>query len=261
MITISNNIYLKALGLVTQSNQLMPSMQAKFKQINKYIETIDSVIKNSSLADQTEIHIADMGAGKGYLTFALYDYLNQVLKLKAHVAGMELRPELVKMGNELAQKCAFERLKFYEGEIKSYALEKIDMLIALHACDTATDDAIAQGIAARAAVIITAPCCHKQIRKAMNVTNALKPITQFGILEERQAEIVTDTLRALMLEAHGYKTQVFEFISDAHTHKNVMIVGVKKGEQQIALDQYREKIAALKKMFGIEEFYLEQRLV
>jgi hypothetical protein len=186
--------------------------------------------------------------------------LNQVLKLKAHVAGVELRPELVMMGNELVQECAFERLKFYKGEIKSYPIEKIDMLIALHACDTATDDAIAQGISANAAVIITAPCCHKQIRKAMHVTNSLKPITQFGILEERQAEIVTDTLRALVLEAHGYKTQVFEFIADAHTHKNVMIVGVKKSDQQTRPDQYVEKIAELKKMFGVEMFYLERLL-
>ena len=260
MILIDNNIYLKELGVVTQENKIAHNMQSKFKQINKYIETIDSVIKSSSLITEKEINIVDMGSGKGYLTFATYDYLNQTLKIKANIVGVEIRDELVALCNTIAKKCGYENLSFHKGDIKSYPSTKTDVLIALHACDTATDDAIYKGITSNAAVIITAPCCHKQIRKELDITNDLKEIVKYGILKERQAEIVTDTLRGLMLENYGYKTQIFEFIADAHTHKNVMIVGVKKKNKELEKDKFIEKINDLKKMFGIKEFYLENLL-
>jgi DNA-binding cell septation regulator SpoVG len=259
MITIDNNIYLKELGVVTQNNQIAQSMQSKFRQINKYIETVDAIIKDSNLANKNEITIVDMGSGKGYLTFALYDFLSKVLKIKATVTGVEIRDELVTLCNTIAKKCGFDSLYFYKGAIKSYQSTKMDILIALHACDTATDDAIYQGITSNSSIIITAPCCHKQIRKELKVKNDLNAITKYGILEERQAEIVTDTLRGLVLEAHGYKTQIFEFIADAHTHKNVMIVGV-KNSKQVEKDTIIERISNLKKMFGINDFYLENIL-
>jgi hypothetical protein len=259
-ISIDNNQYLKDLGVVIEGGQLSYNMRSKFRQINRYIETIDSLIKSSDLKDTEKLEVADMGSGKGYLTFALYDFLTNTLKKEAHMIGVEMREELVIMCNGIAMKCGFKDLQFHQGDIKSYPKSKMDILIALHACDTATDDAIYQGIMSDASIIITAPCCHRQIRKELHVTDGLKSIVEHGILEERQAEIVTDTMRGLILEAHGYKTQIFEFITDEHTHKNVMIVGVKQVDTKDATISL-EKMRALKTMFGIQNFYLENLFI
>ena len=173
------------------------------------------------------------------------------------MTGVEFREDLVTTCNTIAQKAGFHSLKFEKGTIADTKLDKIDVLIALHACDTATDDAIFRGIQSGAALIVCAPCCHKQIRKAMNVSNELSNITRFGILKERQAEIITDTIRAMLLEAYGYKTNVFEFISLEHTPKNVMIVGKKTAESNPKKQQILENIVAIKKLYGIEKHYLE----
>jgi len=260
VIDIKDNLYLKALGVVTQNNLLVQNMQSKYKQINKYIETVEGVLKSSELLKKDKLDIVDMGSGKGYLTFSIYDFLTHQLNKETHVKGVEIKEELVNLCNDIANKCNFKNLQFYKGDIKSFELKKTDILIALHACDTATDDAIYKGISAEAKVIITAPCCHKQIRKEFNVEGILKDITKYGILEERMAEMVTDTLRGLMLEAHGYKTQIFEFIADAHTHKNVMIVGVKK-KDKVDSKHFYQKIENLKNLFGIKAFYLESLFV
>ena len=256
LINIEDNQYLKELGVVNKNNQLSQNKQSKFKQINKYIETVDSVLKLSNLKNEKSIRIVDMGSGKGYLTFAIYDYLVNTLKIDAQITGVELREELVNLCNDIAKKCNFNNLQFHKGDIKSYESNNADILIALHACDTATDDAIYQGIISDSSIIITAPCCHKQVRRELNVTNTLKDIVRHGILKERQAEILTDTMRGLVLEAYGYKTQIFEFIADEHTHKNVMIVGTKHNNQKDKA-VFFEKINDLKKMFGVNKFYLE----
>jgi SAM-dependent methyltransferase len=256
LISIEDNTYLKALGVVSQDNQVIPRMQHKFKQITHYIDTIESVIKHSPLATASDIRVLDMGSGKGYLTFACYDFLTTVLGKRAQVSGVELRPELVSLCTQIAHTCGFTGLTFAQGHITTHPVHPIDILIALHACDTATDDAIFYGIQAKASIIITAPCCHHQIRKELTVQNALQSITKYGILKERQSEIVTDALRALILELHGYKPTIFEFIADAHTHKNVMIVGVKKPGRPPRAELLK-KIASLKECFGIQSFYLE----
>lgn len=253
----TDNQYLKELGIVNNNNQISPSKQRKFKQINKYIETLENIIKNSSLKNKESITVADMGSGKGYLTFALYDYLTNNLKINASVIGVEIRKELVDFCNQVAKSCGFKNLHFYEGTINNFNIDKTDILIALHACDTATDDAIYKGINSSSEIIITAPCCHKQIRKELEIDNELSEIVKYGILKERQAEIITDTLRGLYLESKSYKTQIFEFISDEHTHKNVMIVGVKSNLDNNKKDIFVKKSDDLKRMFGIKEFYLD----
>ncbi|MGL1885873.1 MAG: SAM-dependent methyltransferase [Reichenbachiella sp.] len=255
-ISTENNIYLQELKILTPQGAIAHSRQNKFKQIDKFVEVIDSLIQASPLKDNDSIAIADMGSGKGYLTFALYDYLKNSLKINPTVTGIEYRNELVLLCNTIAQKAQFNDLSFVSGSIAENTIESTDVLIALHACDTATDDAIKQGIESEASIIVTAPCCHKQIRKDMNVEGPLSEITRHGILKERQAEMVTDTIRALLLEAHGYKTQVFEFIADAHTHKNVMITAVKRSKP-INPEPYIERISSLKEMFGIAKHYLE----
>ncbi|MBN2669158.1 MAG: SAM-dependent methyltransferase [Bacteroidales bacterium] len=197
LIEPKNNIYLQALGVVDKKGIVLKGMGDKLAQINRYIETLEHILKQSSLVDKNDISIVDMGSGKGYLTFALFDYLSNNLGKNVSMIGVEQREELVNTCNLIAQQCGYNQLNFSQGQIADYQIDKIDILIALHACDTATDDAIYSGIAAKAEIIITAPCCHKQVRRAMPKEHFLKDITQFGILEERQAEILTDTIRAL----------------------------------------------------------------
>jgi hypothetical protein len=162
--------------------------------------------------------------------------------------------------NEIAQKSNYSNLQFIQGTIKDTLLPAIDMLIALHACDTATDDAIYRGIKSKTKIIVCAPCCHKQIRKQLNPANELNLISQYGILKERQAEILTDTIRSQILEAFGYKTKVFEFISTEHTPKNVMIIALKTSETEVPNKEILKKIETLKQMHGIKYHYLEQLL-
>ncbi len=256
IIRTANNIYLYKLGITTGDGIVKKDMQDKYKQINRYAEIIDGIIKEIDFGKN--ISVVDMGSGKGYLTFALYDYLKNTLLLNATITGVEMRDDLVNTCNQIAAAAHFEKLHFTKGTIADTALPA-DMLIALHACDTATDDAIYKGIQANAKVIIVAPCCHKQIRKQVKPNNVLSTITKHGILLERQSEMVTDTMRALLLEASGYKTKVFEFINTEHTPKNVMIVGVKTNHA-IAKEELLQKVKALKELFGIEWHYLEKLL-
>lgn len=248
------NVYLRALGITGADGEVLPTGQKKFKQINKYIEIIDSLLQQSPLPP--DAHIVDMGSGKGYLTFALYDYLTHHLGLSPTVTGIELRQNLVDFCNNLAKKAGFTKLNFVAQDINAYKAERVDMLIALHACDIATDLAIAKGIHNQATIIVVAPCCHKQIRQQMSCQTDLQAILKHGILEERQAELITDGIRSLLLESEGYKTKVFEFISTEHTSKNLMIVGTHSKPNPEAL----EKVASIKQTFGIQEHYLERLL-
>lgn len=247
--------YFHALEITDAKGNITPNGQKKFKQIDKYIEIIAALLREADLPD--DAHIADFGSGKGYLTFALYDYLKNNLKTNPSVSGFELRENLVSFCNDLVKKCQFDDLQFFAQDINTVELERLDMLIALHACDIATDIAIAKGIKAGAKVIVVAPCCHKQLRKELNVTNEMQPILRHGILEERQAELLTDGIRALLLESKGYKTKVFEFVSTEHTPKNVMIVGIKTDKPKV---EAIAQVAAIKKHYGIGFHYLEKLL-
>ncbi|TKB98201.1 class I SAM-dependent methyltransferase [Pedobacter cryotolerans] len=263
----SNNPYLHALKITDAEGNVFKNAQDKYKQINQYIEILSSLIKE--LPEGTIKNVVDMGSGKGYLTFALYDYLHQQLNLKAKVTGVEFREDLVNLCNDIAKQADFKQLHFVEGTIEDYNVKEINLLIALHACDTATDDAIFKGIKAGAELIVVAPCCHKQIRREIEkhkVKNDVSFLTKYGIFLERQAEMVTDGIRALILEYYGYKTKVFEFISDAHTPKNVLVVGVKplnplKGTSETRRkEEILQKIKETKAYFGIDYHHLERLL-
>lgn len=254
---LKNNIWLRELGVTTSEDVIKKDMHDKYRQINKYLEVIENmVIKKTS---EKTLRIYDAGSGKGYLTFALYDYLKNSLKKEVKITGIEFRQELVDKCNKISEKAKFENLNFVQGTIIDANIKNVDIFIALHACDTATDEAIYRGIIENAKFIVVAPCCQKQIRKEMSVTNVLSSLTKYGILKERQAVILTDGLRALILEANGYKTKVFEFISTEHTPKNIMIVA-EKSTEKIDKKVILKNIDDIKKMFGIEFHYLEKLL-
>ena len=249
--------YLTYLGVSDKNGKIIPKMADKYRQINKYLEIIDNLVSTSNLPKT--VHIVDMGSGKGYLTFALYDYLKNTKGFDVEITGIELRQKLVAYCNDIAQKCGFEKLNFECKRIEDYNEKRIDILIALHACDTATDDAIYKGLTSKAEIIVTAPCCHKQIRQQVKGTEHESPILKYGIFKERQFEMVTDTMRALLLEKENYQTNIFEFVSNEHTRKNVMLVGkksIKKNDEKLI----SEKINSIKTEFGIKEHYLEKLL-
>ena len=252
--------YLHALGLTDGQGQVLKTAQDKFRQINKYIEIIDGLIKD--LPPQ-KLHIVDMGAGKGYLTFALYDHIAGTLKRDCAITGVEYRADLVALCNKIVVESEFSGLKFVEGTIAHYDCQGTDMVIALHACDTATDDAIAKAVKAKAGIIVVAPCCHKQIRRQMKASGqTLEFLLRFGTYQERLAEMITDSLRAQLMELSGYDCNLFEFISDTHTPKNVMIVGKRRSvaRNDAATAKIAAEIAQAKQSFGIETLQLESLL-
>ncbi|MFA6900617.1 MAG: SAM-dependent methyltransferase [Desulfurivibrionaceae bacterium] len=251
--------FLKELGVTNGQQQLIPSMSRKWKQINKFIEVLDHAIVAAKLKEQERVRVVDFGSGKGYLTFAMEEYLRASLGLKPKVTGVELREDLVSLCTKAAQRLKLAGLSFAQGDIRGFAPESIDIMIALHACDMATDYAIHLGIRSGAGIIMCAPCCHKQIRPQMQSPQLLKPMLKHGIHLGQEAEMVTDSLRALLLEASGYETQIFEFVSLEHTSKNKMILGV-KGEGPVKQAELLAQIRAIKEFYGIREHCLESLL-
>lgn len=250
------------LGLTSRDGKVLADMQHKFKQICKYVEIVDGVMRQTKFGD--EIHIADMGAGKGYLTFALYEYLTTHYDKKIVMEGVEIRPELVEKINEIIRINASlingrSNMQFIQNSIADYKPSKLDVLIALHACDTATDDAILKGVRNNAKLIICAPCCHKQIRREMEKSGKTDAMTRFGIFLERQSVMITDAVRALVLEYCGYKTQVMEFIEIDNTPKNVLLVG-RKSDKPVDKDAIAKQIRGLLEQYGIVEHYLWRNL-
>lgn len=253
----ADSFYLRALGITTDKGEIRDKQQDKWKQINKFVETLGSLFDKSHLKDRTELRIVDMGSGKGYLTFATYDYFKNIRGIDAKVTGVDTKQELVGLCNDIAKASEFEDLEFVYGYIGDYELKDVDVLIALHACNTATDDAIFQGIKSEADLIVVAPCCHQEIRPQITPPEMLKNILKHGIMLEREAESITDGLRALLLEKSGYQTKLFEFVSTEHTPKNNMIVGIRQKKIKDA-EKLDEQINLIKDFYGIKEQKLEK---
>lgn len=259
-LTSSSKPYLHQLNLTDSEGKVYKNAQDKWKQINHYIELLSSSLVN--LPREKRLKVVDMGAGKGYLTFALYDYLKNNLQRDVEVVGVEFRKDLVDFCNQVAKDSGFKGLSFVEGTIEDYISEgPIDVLIALHACDTATDDAIFKGIQNESSLIVVAPCCHKQVRReleAVKAKNDLDFMIKYGIFLERHAEMLTDSIRSLIMEYYGYEMRVMQFISDQHTPKNVMLVGLKKSTDSKKQSEILNKIQELKQYFGIGYQHLER---
>lgn len=255
----SGRPYLQALGIADERQRIIPSMSHKWKQLDKFIELFDHAVSTSELVGRDTVRVVDFGSGKGYLTFAMHDYLRHVRGVQAMVTGVELREELVRFCNGVATRLSCEGLEFRQGTLDSYTPVAVDALVALHACDTATDLALHMGIRARAEVILCAPCCHQQIRPQLQAPAVLKPLLRFGVHRTQEADMVTDGLRALLLEAAGYRVGVFEFISPDHTSKNKMIAGVRRTRRKDGA-AIQAQIDAIKDFYGIREHRLETLL-
>ena len=312
-----NAFYLKALGIADDNGKIKQSQQDKWRQINKFVEILVGLMDVSPIKNKNELRIVDMGSGKGYLTFAAYDYLANIrhpissppyegggvsasfadgVVLSAEsdpkgrvpdgsvtekhsvrpqeqrvrpplfrkegsiqMTGVEVRRELVELCNDVARAGGFDGLRFVAGQIADIEPGEIDILIALHACDTATDDALYKGIAAKASIIIAAPCCHKELRKQLRPPEPLAGILKHGIMLERTAETITDGLRALILEREGYKTKLFEFVPTEHTPKNNMLAAT-RGATIKAADEAARQVGIIMDTFGIEHQRLARLL-
>ncbi|OSR28327.1 methyltransferase [Pseudomonas savastanoi pv. retacarpa] len=251
--------FLADLGVTNRQHELIPAMSRKWKQINKFIEVFSHALSSSPLKLDQPIKVADFGSGKGYLTFAIHDYLCNTLQAQGQVTGVELREDMVTLCNNAAAGLEHPGLTFQHGDVRTVAPSALDVMIALHACDIATDYAIHMGIRSGASIIMCSPCCHKQIRLQIQSPALLKPMLQYGLHMGQQAEMVTDSLRALFLEACGYETKVFEFISLEYTNKNKMILAVKCAEP-VNPDLLIARIQELKTFYGISEQCLETLL-
>lgn len=253
--------FLTKLGVTDSQHNVIPAMSRKWKQINKFIEVFSQALEASPHKNNQPINVVDFGSGKGYLTFAIHDYLRHSLHNDAQVTGVELRQALADLCNETAATLDHQGLSFVCGDVRTHAPKQTDVMIALHACDIATDYAIHYGIRANADIIMCSPCCHKQIRPQMHSPELFKPMLQYGVHMGQQAEMVTDSLRALFLEANGYATKVFEFISLEHTNKNKMILAVKKSQHNPKDSAaILAQIADIKAYYGIKEHCLETLL-
>ncbi len=251
--------FLHSLGVTTAQHQLIPAMARKWKQINKFIEVFAAALQASSLADEKSLQVVDFGSGKGYLTFAIHDWLRNSRQVQAQVIGVELRPDMVHLCQGVIDGLGLVGLRMQQGDVRSWQPQALNVVIALHACDIATDHAIDLGVRGGADIIMCSPCCHKQIRPQLLAPHPLRPILQHGVHLGQAAEMLTDGLRALLLEAMGYDTQVFEFVALEHTNKNKMILAVKRQHARspaVVLDQ----IAELKRFYGVREHCLETLL-
>lgn len=251
--------YLHELGITDAKGEIIPAMSRKWKQINKFIEVLSNAIQQTGLDKRNELHIADFGSGKAYLTFAVHDYLTRNLGVAVQVTGVELRQALVDLCNQTAKKLSLEGIKFEQGDVQHFSAQAINIMIALHACDTATDYALHMGVRTGAEIIMCSPCCHKQIRPQLKSPALLAPVLQHGIHLGQEAEMITDGLRALLLEANGYDTKVFEFISLEHTSKNKMILAQKRKTLRDT-SEILQQIKAIKEFYGIKEHCLETLL-
>lgn len=222
--------FLVDLGVMTKEGRIVSSKYDKFRQINRFLEFVEDVLPH--LSRKRQVTILDFGCGKSYLTFALYYYLKELRNLDVSIIGLDLKEDVIKRCSALAVKYGYKNLRFYQGDIADYeGVSAIDMVVTLHACDTATDYALAKAVKWGAQVILSVPCCQHEINRQIK-NEILSPILKYGILKERMSALITDGLRANLLEGEGYETQLLEFIDMEHTPKNILIRAVKTGKRK-----------------------------
>lgn len=223
--------FLKDLGVMTDSGKIIRSMTDKFRQINRFLEFIEDILPQ--LDRDRELTILDFGCGKSYLTFAMYYYLHELKGYDIRIIGLDLKREVISHCSQMAEKYGYKKLTFLVGDIADYeGVDQVDMVVTLHACDTATDYALAKAVMWNAKIILSVPCCQHELNgQIRDDQRCLAPIMDYGLLKERFAALLTDGLRAKYLESKGYETQVLEFIDMEHTPKNILIRAVYRGRE------------------------------
>ena len=252
--------YLRDLGIVGGGGRIKSDQADKHRQLQNLVKIFEDLVVKSHLKDKPHLRIVDIGCGKGYLTFALYDYCNNHLGTPTEVVGIDRNQDLVTFCAGVATKVGFEHLRFECVDAATHDIRAVDVLVALHACDTATDDAIFQGMEGGASIIITVPCCQREIRPQFKVPAGEQPLFKHDTYKDRFAQMLTDALRGLLMESQGYRTRISEFISDAHTHRNVMIAGV-LDRSLAARETKQHEVDALKARYGIKAQRLETLLL
>lgn len=245
--------FLTHLGVMSKDGAIYAKKYDKFKQINKFLEIVDDSLKGKALED--DFMIIDFGCGKAYLTFALYYYFYFIRKIKVRIIGLDLKDEVIDFCNETAKKLNYEHLEFIYGDIRDFQYKsKVDMIVTLHACDTATDAALVKAIRWNTDIILSVPCCqHEFYDKISN--ERLEPMLKHGLIKERVSSLVTDSLRSLFLETKGYKVQLMEFIAMEHTPKNILIRAVKTNNENLKAENDYEDF---KKFWNLEDLFIEE---
>ena len=237
--------FLQDLGVMTEEGKIVRTKFDKFRQINRFLEFIEDILPQ--LEKNKEITILDFGCGKSYLTFAMYYYLHEMKNIDVRIIGLDLKTDVINHCNKLSEKYGYEKLKFLEGNIADYTgVDEVDMVVTLHACDTATDFALDKAVGWNAKVILSVPCCQHEVNGQMK-NELLAPILKYGLIKERMAALVTDAMRAEYLESQGYDEQILEFIDMEHTPKNILIRAVKSGKKK----NNQESLKACEEFWGI----------
>lgn len=246
--------FLIKLGVMNKDGKVLSNRYDKFKQLNRFLEMVSDCIEH--LNKTRTINIIDFGCGKSYLTFALYNYLVEQLKLDVKIIGLDLKKDVIQFCNKIARELDYDRLQFVHGDIKGYEeIDKVDMVVTLHACDTATDDALVKAVNWGADVILSVPCCQHELLKQIH-NETMKPMEKHGIIKEKLSSLITDSVRGNILEIMGYSVQMLEFIDMEHTPKNILIRAFKKNRpNKASIDEYNE----FKKFWNIQP-YIEKAM-
>lgn len=244
--------FLTHLGVMNNNGDVYAKKYDKFKQINKFLEIVDDSLKDKKLED--DFMIIDFGCGKAYLTFALYYYFYYIRKVRVKIIGLDLKEDVIKFCNETAEKLNYDQLEFMFGDIRDFEYKsKVDMIVTLHACDTATDAALVKAVKWNTDIILSVPCCQHEFYDKIKSSD-LEPMLKHGLIKERVASLVTDSLRSLFLETKGYKVQLMEFIAMEHTPKNILIRAVKTnkdtGKSEIEYEDF-------KKFWNLNDLFVE----
>ncbi len=243
--------FLVDLGVQTKEGKIIRARYDKYKQINRFLEFIEDILP--TLSKEETVRVIDFGCGKSYLTFAMYYYLHDLKGYDVEITGLDLKEDVIERCNLLSHKYGYEKLHFLQGDIAEYdGIRAVDMVVTLHACDTATDYALAKAVLWNAKAILSVPCCQHEVNKQIH-NEELDSVLQYGIIKERMSALITDAIRANLLEASGYRTDILEFIDMEHTPKNLLIRAVKRGHaDEKRKKAYKQKVKETTEFLGID---------